>query len=87
MAHVVGSRHGRQPGATTRRMTTSENSKAERQGSALKRLWPVAVLLVAVAGLFVFGPDNPAIFETLAVLGKPRSVSRIAEAVDSLRNA
>ncbi len=65
MAHVVGSRHSRQPGATTRRMTTSDNSKAERQGAAVKRLWPVAVLLVAVAGLFVFGPDNQAIFETL----------------------
>ncbi len=31
----------------------------------MKRPWPVAVLLVGVAGLFVFGPDNQAIFETL----------------------
>ena len=65
MAHVLGSGQGRQPGTTTRRMTTSENGKAERQGPGTKRLWPVVALIAVVLALFLFGPDNQAIFETL----------------------
>ncbi len=42
-----------------------ENSSADRQGSALRRLWPVAALLLALVGLFLFGPDNATLFEAL----------------------
>ena len=35
------------------------------KGKALKRLWPVAALIVAVAALVAFGPDNAAVFATL----------------------
>ena len=35
-----------------------DNPSANKQGSALVRLWPVAALLLAVVLLFLFGPDN-----------------------------
>ena len=65
MAHVVGSGHSRQPGTATPRMTSNENDTLQPRGSAVGRLWPVAALLVAIAALFLFGPDNQTVFETL----------------------
>ena len=38
---------------------------ADKQGTALGRLWPVAALLLALALLFLFGPDNDTLFEAL----------------------
>ena len=38
---------------------------AGKQGTALGRLWPVAALLLALALLFLFGPDNDTLFEAL----------------------
>lgn len=65
MAHVVGSGHSRQPGTATPRMTSNDNDTLQPRGSAVGRLWPVAALLVAIAALFLFGPDNQTVFETL----------------------
>ncbi len=42
-----------------------ENPSADRKGSALRRLWPVAALLLVLVGLFLFGPDNATLFEAL----------------------
>ncbi len=65
MAHVVGSADSRQPGTATPRMTSNENDTLPPRSSATRRLWRVAALLVAVAALFLFGPDNQTVFETL----------------------
>ena len=46
-------------------MTSNDNDTLQPRGSAVGRLWPVAVLLVAIAALFLFGPDNQTVFETL----------------------
>jgi uncharacterized membrane protein YdjX (TVP38/TMEM64 family) len=46
-------------------MTSNENDTPRPKGGAAGRLWPVAALLVAIIALFLFGPDNQTVFETL----------------------
>ncbi|MCH7888712.1 MAG: TVP38/TMEM64 family protein [Proteobacteria bacterium] len=46
-------------------MRPSASPPANAGGSAIKRLWPIAALLVAVVALFFFGPNNEAILEAL----------------------
>ena len=46
-------------------MTSNASDNANRAMAAARGLWPVAVLLVIVVALFVFGPDNATILEAL----------------------
>ena len=46
-------------------MTSNASGQSKGGVAAGRRLWPVAVLLVIVVALFVFGPDNAAILEAL----------------------
>ena len=51
------------------------------KGKALKRLWPVAALIVAVAALVAFGPDNAAVFATLRAYREAIDVLIVENAV------
>jgi uncharacterized membrane protein YdjX (TVP38/TMEM64 family) len=46
-------------------MTTNASGDSSGGAKAVRRLWPVAVLLVVVVALVVFGPGNEAILEAL----------------------
>ena len=43
----------------------NDSSLADSGNAGIRRLWPVAALLVAVALLVAFGPDNATVLETL----------------------
>ena len=51
------------------------------KGKALKRLWPVAALIVAVAALVAFGPDNAAVFTTVRAYREAIGVLIVENAV------
>ncbi len=51
------------------------------KGKALKRLWPVAALIVAVAALVAFGPDNAAVFATMRAYHEAIGVLIVENAV------
>ncbi|MFP6731106.1 MAG: VTT domain-containing protein [Alphaproteobacteria bacterium] len=42
-----------------------DNPPTKREGSAVRRLWPVGLLLLALVLLTLFGPDNATLFEAL----------------------
>jgi len=42
-----------------------DNPPKKREGSAVRRLWPVGLLLLALVLLTLFGPDNATLFEAL----------------------
>ena len=51
------------------------------KGKALKRLWPVAALIVAVAALVAFGPDHAKVIETLRAYREAIDVLIVENAV------
>ncbi len=51
--------------AATGCFAVKDNPSANKQGTALVRLWPVAALLLVLVLLFLFGPDNETLFEAL----------------------
>ncbi len=55
-----------------------DNPSANREGTALGRLWPVAALLLALVLLYLFGPDNETLFEALRT-HREKMLSLVAE--------
>ena len=51
------------------------------KGKALRRLWPVAALIVAVAALVAFGPDHAKVIETLRAYREAIDVLIVENAV------
>ncbi len=57
------------------------NGNQSDRGKALKRLWPVAAVIVAVAALVAFGPDNAEVFATLRAYREAIDVLIVENAV------